>query len=109
MPHSQKELGQMFRNGATSGTASNVEIHDLGDGATALVGYGHAVYACRLSDGTVISYLGWANRDNTRPNAGSMSTKQQFSKLGLRGGVEKRGGEGIDAAPKIRGFSAPEL
>jgi len=112
MAYSQSELGARFRNGATTGTASNVEIRELENGGTVLVGYGHAVYAYRSPSGHITSYLGWANSDNTRPHSGSASTVQQFGQLKIRSRKhvdEKVTGESIDAAPKARSFSPPQL
>lgn len=72
---SQTQLGEMFRNGATTGAASNVHIADR-DGYTALIGYGWACYATRdKATGEVTYYKGWYGY--------SPSTSCQLSKLGL--------------------------
>lgn len=70
----QKELGNEFRRGATSGKASNVQIIEK-DGKTQLVGYGHAVYAER-ENGHITVYTGWYGY--------SKSTSCQFTKMGLK-------------------------
>lgn len=73
----QRELGRLFRQGATSGSASNVEIQDA-ENTTRLVGYGHAVYAIRFkSTGKVVGF-GWRGY--------SMSTSCQLTKLGIKRG-----------------------
>lgn len=75
MSYSQSELGDRFARGATGGAASNVKIRD-GDGYTALVGYGHALYALRDDQtGNIVAFTGWYGY--------SMSTSCQFSRLGL--------------------------
>lgn len=109
---SQKRLGRAFRNGETNGKASNVEIRELENGGTVLVGYGHAVYAYRDPLGNVTAYMGWADQENTRTHAGTMSTKCQYTALGLRvdSKVDERvEGTGTDAAPKEVTFEPPQL
>lgn len=83
MAYSQSKLGRRFFRGATSGKASNVKTETFADlGLTALIGYGHAVYATRDMDtGHVTAYMGWDGYSN--------STSCQLSKLGLRHGVEE--------------------
>lgn len=65
-----------FEKGATSGKSSSMSIEQLGDGYTALVGYGHAAYAVRGPAGKIVRFDGWAFK-NCRPHqrSGSMSTK----------------------------------
>ena len=78
MAYSQRELGERFKNGETSGTASNVTIRDYNEDFTALIGYGHACYAIRdKRTGEVFSFMGWDRY--------SQSTTQQYTVLGLRG------------------------
>jgi hypothetical protein len=73
---SQRELGNKFHSGSTSGTASNVTIID-GDQYTGIIGYGHAVYAVRNKrTGDVVTFMGW--------DRCSQSTTQQFTALSLR-------------------------
>lgn len=79
---SQHDLRKRFFNGKDSGKASNVQIRKLSGGYTALVGYGHAVYSVRSSNGTVVTYGGWYFQ-NCRGYSGSNSTKGQFSQMGL--------------------------
>jgi len=107
---SQSELGRRFESGATSGTASNVEIQEAPNGGTVLVGYGHAVYAYRSPGGHITVYRGWTNRNNTRRHSGSMSTKCQYTALGLGSAADDVvEGDGTDAAPKSIGFQSPQL
>lgn len=80
MAYSQHDLARRFKNGETTGTASNMKIVELRDGSTALVGYGHAVYALRKPDGHITVYAGWYMRNASRW-AGSQSTKSQFSQF----------------------------
>jgi hypothetical protein len=77
MNFNQRNLGREFLFGETSGRASNVEIkHFPNVGLTALIGYGHAVYATReIGTGTVVYYEGWYGR--------SASTSCQLTKMGL--------------------------
>lgn len=77
MSSNQRQLGERFLRGETTGTASNVHIEDYPSlGLTALIGYGHAVYATRDSDsGRVTYFRGWWGR--------SVSTKTQLTKMGL--------------------------
>ncbi len=79
MPVAQRTLADRFARGETTGTASNMRIHEDGDW-TLLVGYGHAVYAARSPDGRIYVFDGWAMR-KTRRWAGSQSTKGQMSQL----------------------------
>lgn len=75
MAYSQAELGRRFARGETTGTASNVELIEFADGSTGLVGYGWALYARRLRDGTTVKFGGWYGY--------SPSTSCQFARLGL--------------------------
>lgn len=77
MRFNQRNLGREFLFGETEGKASNVHIEDFPDlGVTALIGYGHAVYATRdKATGTVTYYEGWWSR--------STSTRTQLTKMGL--------------------------
>jgi hypothetical protein len=77
MSYNQNDLGRRFHDGATSGQASNVRIEDFPDlDLTAVIGYGHAVYATRdKTTGHTVYYEGWYSR--------SQSTKQQISKMSL--------------------------
>lgn len=77
MSYNQSELGRRFRDGATSGTASNTRIEDFPDlGLTSMIGYGHAVYATRDKETGHITTYGWYGY--------SPSTSNQYSKMGLR-------------------------
>ena len=109
MSYNQHELGRRFLRGETSGTASNMKIHETDQGGAILVGYGHAVYALRTAEGFIVAFAGWANSSNTRSQAGSNTTKCHFSKAGLTS--EKNvdvilNGTGIDDAPKKVGFDS---
>lgn len=77
MRFNQRNLGREFLFGETSGKTSNVKIENFSDlGLTALIGYGHAVYATRdTATGTVTYYEGWWSR--------SASTRTQLTKMGL--------------------------
>jgi hypothetical protein len=77
MRFNQRNLGREFLFGEKSGKASNVEIENFpGLGMTALIGYGHAVYATRdTATGTVTYYEGWWSK--------SVSTRTQLTKMGL--------------------------
>lgn len=72
---SQKELAREFANGGRHGRASNVRIHDVAGGYTLLVGYGHAVYAARASDGYIVAYRDW--------HGYSPTTSSQMTKMGV--------------------------
>ena len=61
MSYNQHELGRRFQRGETTGTASNMKIHETDQGGTILVGYGHAVYALRTAEGFIVTFAGWAN------------------------------------------------
>lgn len=74
---SQSNLANRFRDGATSGRASNVQIVELCGGWTALVGYGWAAYAVRTNDGTIHYYKGWYGY--------SPSTSCQLTAMSLEG------------------------
>jgi hypothetical protein len=90
MGFSQLEVGRRFRNGKTSGKASNVEIKEYDD-FTALVGYGWAVYAIRNKQtGDVIYFSGW--------DGYSSSTSCQLNKLKLR----ERNDDEVSASPQSR-------
>ena len=73
----QNDLGRRFHDGATTGQASNTRIEDYDDlGLTAIIGYGHAVYATRdKKTGHTIYYEGW--------HGYSASTSCQLSKFKL--------------------------
>lgn len=77
MRYDQQYLGDAFFRGDTTGTASNVKIEEFPDlGVTALIGYGHAVYATRDQKTREITYYqDWDGR--------SPSTSCQLTKLGL--------------------------
>ena len=105
MALSQAKLAQRFESGHTTGSASNVTIQEAQDGSTLLVGYGHAVYAERTPSGLITVFEGWANSDNTRNNAGTQSTKCQFSKMGLTTMADTiESGDSIKSAPKVHSF-----
>lgn len=100
MGYSQHELGRRFRNGKTSGTASNVKIDDRENG-TALIGYGHAMYAFRTNDGTIIYFRGWYGY--------SASTSCQISKMSLRANAdiivdEERSGYNTPSPEEVAGW-----
>ena len=61
MTVSNSQLVNRFFGGVESGTASNMEIATLESGATALVGYGHAVYAYRPPEDRFkpVVFVGW--------------------------------------------------
>lgn len=103
---SQTQLAEQFRTGETSGAASNVAIQEASDGGTLLVGYGHAVYAYRSPEGRITAFEGWTYSGNPiRPNAGSTSTKTQFSKMELREMADKVvKGTDPEHVPKVRDF-----
>lgn len=72
---SQRDLGDRFFQGYTSGTASNVAIEET-EHTTRLVGYGWAVYAIRFKDtGETVYFEGWRGY--------SRSTSAQLTKMGL--------------------------
>jgi hypothetical protein len=109
MSYNQHELGRRFQRGETTGTASNMKIHETDQGGTILVGYGHAVYALRTAEGFIVTFAGWANSSNARSQAGSHTTKCHFSTAGLTS--EKNvdvilNGPGIIDAPKKVGFNS---
>lgn len=58
------ELIKRFIRGETTGTASRMEIREMGDG-TALVGYGWALYAYRSPSGEIQLYNGWDGYSST--------------------------------------------
>lgn len=70
MSLSNSDLYRRFARGDTTGKANRMtikqvadlprdDVDSLPDAATVAVGYGWAVYAARLPDGTVIVYDGW--------------------------------------------------
>ena len=71
---SQRELARQFYAGAQDGSGSNVAIQQLA-GGTAIVGYGHAVYAYRYPSGNIVYFHGWQGR--------STATNSQLGKMGL--------------------------
>lgn len=76
MTLSHRSVVRRFTNGETSGKSSSLSISDLGDGYTALVGYGHAAYAVRLPNGTTVRFDGWAFQQcRPRQHSGSATTK----------------------------------
>jgi hypothetical protein len=87
MRFNQRNLGLEFFFGEKEGKASNVEIENFPDlGMTAVIGYGHAVYATRdTATGTVTYYEGWWSK--------SSSTRTQLTKMGLS---RNSGGRGVD-------------
>jgi len=91
---SQSELGRQFHNGATSGKASNVEIHHLPKhGDAAVIGYDHAVYATRdVATGHTIYYSGWYGY--------SVSTSSQITKMRL----EENADTIVDELKYLRNF-----
>lgn len=74
MTKSHRTLVHEFENGATTGKSNSMSITELDDGHTALLGYGHAVYAVRTPDGRIVRFDGWAFQAGRR-NGGSMTTK----------------------------------
>ena len=100
---SQATLAQKFKNGDTSGQASNVSIVRLVGGWTALVGYGWAVYAVRVNNGNIHVYPGW--RDY------SMSTACQFTRMGLMdmADVLHDSGNESDRRPTVAEFTTSAL
>jgi len=93
----QQELGLAFYRGETSGAASNIKIEDFPDlGVTAVIGYGHAVYATRDKEtGYTVYYEGWYSRSN--------STRCQLSKLDLSASTNQIGVDEVVDERKKRG------
>lgn len=75
-------------------SASNVTVEPTGvDGYDAvIVGYGHAVYAARRTDGSIILFEGWRGR--------SVSTTQHITKL--RTGFRQGGPTEVDTDSEAR-------
>lgn len=71
--YSQNELVRRFARGATTGTASNMEIRELDDGTTQIIGYSWAVYSERDERGEITLFDGWRGY--------SVSTTQQLGKI----------------------------
>lgn len=101
MSYNQNELGRRFRRGETTGSSSNTRIEDFPAlGLTALIGYGHAVYATRQKDTGILTFYGWYGY--------SPSTSQQITKMGLKSNadesedVQKKRGELRRAEKKAR-------
>jgi len=108
MAYSQSELGRRFKNGATSGSASNLEIKEHEWGGVMLVAYGHAVYAYRSPEGYILVFRGWYNKENERHHAGG-NNKCQFRRLGLSSMADEViEGTDKEAAPKRRSFDPRE-
>jgi hypothetical protein len=84
----QQELGLAFYRGETSGKASNIKIEDFPDlGLTAVIGYGHAVYATRNKEtGYTVYYEGWDGYSST---TGSQLTKLDLSARSNQIGVDE--------------------
>lgn len=101
MAYSQSELGRRFAQGQ-NGTASNVKIVEQEWGGAALIGYGHAVYAYRFPSGEVVTFR-W-DISGSGSNSGSVSTKQQYGKMGLRSMADFTS----DEQPSKRGFTPHE-
>jgi hypothetical protein len=93
----QRKLGDQFYYGDTEGKASNVQIEDFPDlGLTALIGYGHAVYATRdQKTGYTVYYEGWYGY--------SATTSCQLSKLELSHTTDQIGVDEIVDERKKRG------
>lgn len=73
---STPELGRMFKDGYTHGTASRTQIIN-GVNFTYLVDYGHAVLAMRnKKSGRITYFSGWDKY--------SVTTSKHISQLGLR-------------------------
>ena len=91
---SQKNLSRQFAAGKTSGKASNMEITELDDGRTAIIGYGWAIYATR-EDGKIYVFEDWGEWSSTR---GGRATKHQIGQIksGLRSYFNARPGENYD-------------
>lgn len=95
----QDTLARQFAAGhdpSSISAASNVTAEGTAaDGYDAvIVGYGHAVYAARRTDGSIVLFEGWAGR--------SVSTTQHLGKL--RSGFRKGGRGDFD----IAGSGRPE-
>lgn len=85
----QSELAEAFFNGAANGEASNVQLQQLA-GGTALVGYGHAVYAFRYPSGHVVYFHGWQGY--------STATNSQLGKMNFT-----EGGDSVDVPTERSG------
>lgn len=83
MSYGQKEIGERFHRGESSGKASNVEIQEFEAlGLTAVVGYGHAVYATRdIETGHTVYFDGWYGY--------SVTTSCQISKMRLESNADE--------------------
>ena len=59
----QSDLVDRFYDGDETGVASNMELATTVGGGTAVIGYGHAVYAYRPPDGEFepVVFTGWAS------------------------------------------------
>lgn len=79
---SQNDLAQQWRNGATSGQASNVEIIEIPGQITLLVAFDTCVLGVRYSSGFTVSYAGWY-QEGVSKQSGSPAIKNIFSRMNL--------------------------
>lgn len=79
---SQNDLAQQWRNGATSGHASNMEIVELPGQITTLVAFDTCVLAVRYTSGTTHAYAGWY-QEGVSKKSGSPAVKNMFSRMNL--------------------------
>lgn len=102
---SQHELGRRFGRGDDPEdipSASNIEVEpgkDNDEYEAVVVGYNWALYAARMSDGSVVVYDGWRGYSN--------STTQQIGQV-KRGAMQYADVETRDLSPKHRSKSNAE-
>lgn len=97
----QRDLARQFESGEDADfipDASNVKVVETSkEGYDALlIGFGHAVYAARRDDGTIVYFEGWYGY--------SPSTSCQLSKMMT--GMPK---DTVDRRPKRRNFAEADI
>jgi hypothetical protein len=67
MTITNQDLVDRFHDGEESGVANNMEIAQMPGGGTAVIGYGHAVYAYRPPDDRFgpLVFTGWRDASKT--------------------------------------------